>query len=160
VTWCNASGDGECAAAVRGGLPRCPEECPYPRSGEGFTGFGRPPEGIPEHRYPAPRAHRSRRDPDWQDLGATEDGYRVSGSGDGTVERQHARLSEPTWTIGDALSFLHPEPPRRTLSRWLAALTPVGERTLPQGGPPARTYPAKDVMRAHAAWVRRAGHNS
>lgn len=62
------------------------------------------------------------------------------------------RYPAPTWTIGDALRFLKPTPRRRTLSRWLTELTPVGERALPQGGPPAKTYLATEVMQRHARW--------
>lgn len=77
-----------------------------------------------DHRYPAPRPHRSRR-------------------------------SEAHWTIGDALKFLDPQPPRRTLSRWLNTLEQAGTRPLPQGGPPAATYPAAEIMQRHAKWVKR-----
>lgn len=57
------------------------------------------------------------------------------------------------WTIGDALRFLDPKPPRRTLARWLTKIEPVGERKLKQGGPAARTYPAREIMQRHARWV-------
>ena len=66
-----------------------------------------------------------------------------------------ARFRLTSWTIGDALRFLDPVPPRRTLSRWLATLDPDGEADLPQGGPRARTYPAKAIMERHARWARR-----
>lgn len=68
------------------------------------------------------------------------------------------QVSRTSWTIGDALRFLDPAPPRRTLSRWLRALTPDGTASLPQGGPPARTYPAKEIMARHARWASRGTH--
>lgn len=65
-----------------------------------------------------------------------------------------ALTGETLWTIGDALQFLDPAPPRRTVSRWLAKLPAIGWRQLPQGGPPARTYRASDVMARHARWAK------
>lgn len=61
------------------------------------------------------------------------------------------------WTIGDALNFLHPCPPRRTIHRWLERMTPIGTRRLPQGGPEAKTYSAGDVMIRHRKWASRHG---
>lgn len=103
-------------------------------------------------------------------------GWREVGSTDDTPEGQRSSLDlrlfgEPSldpasravartpgavdWTIGEALAFLRPQPPRRTLSRWLASIEPIGRRSLPQGGPEARTYPAAEIMIRHAAWAKR-----
>lgn len=71
-----------------------------------------------------------------------------------------SRQPDTEWTIGDALTWLDPRPPRRTLSRWLRALTPLGWRTLPQGGPPARTYRAREIMQRHARWAKNHGGTS
>ena len=60
---------------------------------------------------------------------------------------------EVEWTVGDALAFLHPQPPRRTLHRWLAAMSPIGSRPLPQGGPDAKTYSARAIMLRHRDWA-------
>lgn len=64
-----------------------------------------------------------------------------------------------SWTIGDALHFLDPTPPRRTLSRWLTKIESDGDRKIKHGGPPAKTYPARAIMEQHARWARR-GHFS
>jgi hypothetical protein len=89
---------------------------------------GRPPaieqqRPFTEHRYPRPKQPRVR------------------------------NRADSHWTIGDALRFLDPAPPRRTVSRWLRSIEPVGERALKQGGPPARTYPARSIMERHAVWA-------
>ena len=63
-----------------------------------------------------------------------------------------SRQPDTEWTIGDALTWLDPLPPRRTLSRWLTKLEPVGLRAMPQGGPPVRTYRAREIMERHARW--------
>jgi YD repeat-containing protein len=68
-----------------------------------------------------------------------------------------SRQPDTEWTIGEALSFLDPQPPRRTISRWLSKLTPVGQAPLRQGGPLARTYRARDVMARHAQWAKNHG---
>ena len=65
-----------------------------------------------------------------------------------------ALTGDALWTIGDALQFLDPAPPRRTVSRWLKGLPAIGWRRLPQGGPSARTYRASDVMARHARWAK------
>lgn len=80
----------------------------------------------------------------WVALGTTDDAgqKRVSGS-------------DAHWTIGDALLFLDPAPPRRTLARWLKAMPRTGERAQRHGGPPAPTHSAADIMRKHAAWAKR-----
>lgn len=112
----------------------------------------------------------------WVPLGYTTDGLEISGvrEGDGrevwrTVDytnnvatmtitdpdavRAISRQVFGDWTVGEALKFLDPAPPRRTLSRWLAGMPPVGSRKLPQGGPPAATYSIPEVMRRHARWA-------
>jgi hypothetical protein len=90
---------------------------------------------------------------DWTVYGITDD------RGEPPLDpasRAVARTPQPVdWTIGEALWFLHPRPPRRTVARWLKGLDPIGKRELPQGGPPARTYPAAEIMLRHATWVRR-----
>lgn len=58
----------------------------------------------------------------------------------------------PLWSIGDALDFLKPPIPRRTLARRLARIEPVGLRASPQGGPDVRVYRATDVIKIHANW--------
>jgi hypothetical protein len=37
----------------------------------------------------------------------------------------------------------------------LEAIEPVGERKLRQGGPAARTYPARAIMERHARWAHK-----
>jgi hypothetical protein len=64
-------------------------------------------------------------------------------------------LDEQVWTIGEALQFFDPQIPRRTLARLLAGLPTVGEKTLPNGGPPVAVYRCADVMKVHAQWWRR-----
>jgi hypothetical protein len=59
------------------------------------------------------------------------------------------------WTIGDALAFLDPPIPRRTLARLLKQLPPIGLVPSRRGGPLVHTYRPEDVMRVHAHWVRR-----
>lgn len=71
-----------------------------------------------------------------------------------------SRQPDTEWTIGDALTWLDPKPPRRTLSRWLERIPHLGLRQLPQGGPPARTYRARDVMTRHAEWAKSLGGNT
>ena len=68
-----------------------------------------------------------------------------------------SRQPDTEWTIGDALTWLDPKPPRRTLSRWLKVMQPVGYRCLPQGGPPAATYYARQIMQRHAKWAKNHG---
>lgn len=70
---------------------------------------------------------------------------------DGTTEEG----PQGAWTVHDALGWLKPPPPRRTLARWLSKIEPLGIRKLPQGGPPARTYPPTPIMKEHARWVLR-----
>jgi hypothetical protein len=71
----------------------------------------------------------------------------------GAVNLRTALTGDTEWTIGDALRWLHPAPPRRTVSRWLREMTPVGRRRQANGGPPARTYSAAEIMRRHARWL-------
>jgi hypothetical protein len=111
---------------------------------------GRPPaveehRPVTEHRYPAPVRSRPS---SWDD--PTSDPL--------ADVQEFVRRAGPSWTIGEALRFLDPVPPRRTLSRWLKALEPDGSVPLPQGGPPAKTYPAAAIMERHARWVRRGSH--
>jgi hypothetical protein len=101
---------------------------------------------------------------DWVNMGAASEGTSWSEWWEGVpgepdldpASRAVARTPAPVqWTIGDALAFLHPCPPRRTVSRWLRHMDPIGERPLPQGGPPAATYSASEIMTRHARWARR-----
>lgn len=62
---------------------------------------------------------------------------------------------DPTLTIGEALEYLRPKIPRRTLARILAGLTPAGSKPVKHGGPPAKTYLLTEVARVHADWARR-----
>lgn len=62
--------------------------------------------------------------------------------------------SDDHWTIGDALRFLDPQPPRRTLARWLKAMPVSGEKVQRHGGPPAKTHRASEIMKRHADWAR------
>lgn len=97
----------------------------------------------------------------WVDLGCTEEGLVWTGDMPRAMDTRElaARVrgdrpaGEPLWTIGDALAFLDPQPNRRTLSRWLRGLEPIGTRELPQGGPPARLYRAREVMQRHTVWA-------
>lgn len=59
---------------------------------------------------------------------------------------------EPLWSIGEALAFLSPPIPRRTLSRKLAGIEVAGSRPGEHGGPTVRLYRVGDVMQLHAAW--------
>jgi hypothetical protein len=61
-------------------------------------------------------------------------------------------------TISEALAWLSPPIPRRTLQRRLAGSVVLGYRTTAEGGRPAPVYPADAVMRAHAEWVRSVAH--
>lgn len=75
--------------------------------------------------------------------------------GEISAENLHMALTGvQLWTVGDALQFLDPTPPRRTVARWLAGLQPIGVRALKQGGKPARTYLADEIMKRHARWAR------
>ena len=57
------------------------------------------------------------------------------------------------WTISEAAGHLHPPIPRRELARRLSVVPPVG--TLYGGrGRRAKVYPVREIMRAHAEWVR------
>lgn len=113
----------------------------------------------------------------WTGLGVPDTGYSVEvtgellpGGGIGGLTQtrtyyQHGRPAvaehQPLdWSIGEAMAFLDPRPPRRTLSRWLAGMDPIGWRNLPQGGPPARTYPVKQIMVRHAQWRKNLGGTS
>lgn len=58
-------------------------------------------------------------------------------------------------TIGQALAYLDPPIPRRTLARLLSQLEPVGTAVIKHGGPPAKTYKLSDVAHAHADWSKR-----
>lgn len=125
------------------------------------------PAGEPDPAYAPPWPPFGVPDADgWITLGMTDAGYGVSGEVDvdGTyVETrtdygagtETVHRSPPEWTIGDALNWLDPCPPRRTLSRWLAVMTPVGRRRLKTGGPFVRTYDPAQIMRRHVTWARR-----
>lgn len=62
-------------------------------------------------------------------------------------------MTEPGWTITEAVGQLHPHISRRELARLLAEAKPIGVR---RGGVGRRgaVYDIKDIMRAHAEWVR------
>jgi hypothetical protein len=108
----------------------------------------------------------------WVSIGSTRGGVSYTGdvSPDGTLTEtvrdyatgktivtETASATAPEWTIGDALHWLDPKPKRRTVARWLKEMTPTGERSLPQGGPPARTYRAAEIIRRHARWAKTYG---
>ncbi len=57
-------------------------------------------------------------------------------------------------TVSEALRFLDPHIPRRTLERRLATCKPLPELRRPAGrGRPAAAYRVEDVLREHAAWA-------
>lgn len=106
----------------------------------------------------------------WIQVGITDGGYSISGHLESNAAGRLTYVEEridytnevasvtrtwapAEWTIGDALAWLHPCPPRRTLSRWLAKMAPIGERALATGGPLARTYAPGLIMKEHARWV-------
>lgn len=56
-------------------------------------------------------------------------------------------------TLAEAVQALHPPMPRRELARRLKEVSPCGS-VYGRRGRRARTYPATEIMRAHAQWVR------
>lgn len=57
-------------------------------------------------------------------------------------------------TVSEALDFLDPPIPRRTLERRLARHTPLPDMRRPNGrGRPAHAYAAQVIMQEHAQWA-------
>lgn len=57
-------------------------------------------------------------------------------------------------TVSEALAFLDPPIPRRTLERRLAHHTPLDTLRKPPGrGRPAHAYLVDVIMKEHAAWM-------
>ncbi len=66
-------------------------------------------------------------------------------------------MGEPAMTVAEALSpgVLDPPIPRRSLTRRLTGVQPVGVRKPgTEGGRPALLYAAADIYRVHAEWAR------